>query len=63
MSSPEQSFMDSFREGVGYQEDRGEQVLLQIIPLFLEVGLLTLSEGLLKILPLSTLRSYYVHIC
>lgn len=51
---------ESFREGAGYQEELGEQALLRIIPLFLEVGLLTLTEGLLKMLPSSALREYYV---
>lgn len=54
------SMNESFREGAGYQEQLGEQALLRIIPLFLEVGLLTLTEGLLKILPSSALREYYV---
>lgn len=60
IANPDFSMPDSFREGIGYQEGSGEQALLQVLPLFLEVGLLAMSEAVLKMLPQSTLRSYYV---
>ncbi len=35
IASPDNNFLDSFREGLGYQEGSGEQALLHIVPLLL----------------------------
>lgn len=59
MLSPDPN-LETAREGAGYQEGQGEQALLQIIPLLLEVGQLALVEGLLRNIPASPLKTYYV---
>jgi hypothetical protein len=53
--------METIREGVGYQEGEGEQSILQIIPLLLEAGQTTITENLIKVLPASPLKTFYVY--
>ena len=56
----EQGMLETF--AVGYQEAEGEQTLLQILPLFLEAGQITIAETLVKKLPSSPMKSFQVRV-
>jgi hypothetical protein len=47
-------------EGYGYHEGKAENAILQIIELLIEVGQIQICENLIKILPSSPLKNYYV---
>lgn len=51
---------DNFRDGIGYRELESEKIILEIIGLFIELEQASICKGLIRILPESVTKNYYV---